>query len=116
MDNCIQNLYILFKGFSKVQLGSMEVLSALQHAEFRLGREFTKEEFIAGTVGQHMLPEDFDQEQIVGPRTMSLYSPTSRELAGFDFLQVLQCNWQLITPFPFNCINTSNLDHELLIP
>ena len=48
-----------------VQLGPMEVLSALQHAEYRLGREFMKEEFLAGTVGQHMLPEDFNQEQTV---------------------------------------------------
>ena len=43
----------------------MEVLSALQYTELRLGREFMKEEFVAGTVGQHMLPEDFDQEQTV---------------------------------------------------
>ena len=43
----------------------MEVLSTLQHAEHRLGREFTKEEFANGTVGQHMLPEDFDQEKVV---------------------------------------------------
>ena len=48
-----------------VQLGPMEVLSALQHAEYRLGREFMKEELHAGTIGQHMLPEDFDQEQTV---------------------------------------------------
>ena len=43
----------------------MEVLSALQHAELRLGREFTKEVFLAGSVGQHMIPEDFDHEQTV---------------------------------------------------
>ena len=43
----------------------MEVLTALQHAEYRLGREFTKEEFIQGQVGKHMLPEDFDQQAAV---------------------------------------------------
>ena len=44
------------KGLSTTQLDPMEVLSALQHAELRLGREFTKEEFVAGTIGKHMLP------------------------------------------------------------
>ena len=48
-----------------VQLDPMEVLSALQHAELRLGREFTKEEFAAGTIGKHMLPKDFDQDKVV---------------------------------------------------
>ena len=38
----------------------MEVLTALQHAELHLGREFTKDEFVQGQVGQFMIPEDFD--------------------------------------------------------
>ena len=48
-----------------VQLGPLEILTTLQHVESHLGHEFTKEEFIAGTVGQHMLPEDFDEELTV---------------------------------------------------
>ena len=40
----------------------MEVLTALQHAELRLGREFTKDEFVQGLVGQHMIPEDFNPD------------------------------------------------------
>ena len=43
----------------------MEVLSALQHAELRLRHQFTKEEFAAGAIGKHMLPEDFDQDKVV---------------------------------------------------
>ena len=45
----------------------MEVLSALQHVEFHLGREFTKEEFVKGQVGKHMVSEDFDQQLTVSP-------------------------------------------------
>ena len=45
----------------------MEVLSTLQHAEFHLGREFTKDEFMNGQVGKHMIPDDFDQQLTVCP-------------------------------------------------
>ena len=55
----------------------MEVLSALQHAEYRLGREFMKEEFLAGTVDQHMLPEDFNQEQTVNIKICVVTHPLS---------------------------------------
>ena len=40
----------------------MEVLAALQHAELHLGWEFTKDEFVQGSVGQHMIPEDFNPD------------------------------------------------------
>ena len=60
-----------------VQLGPMEVLSALQHAEYRLRREFMKEEFLAGTVGQHMLPKDFDQEQTMSIEICVVTHPLS---------------------------------------
>ena len=59
--------HFLFQGFSTIHLGPMEVLLALQHAEFHLGREFMKEEFIHGQVGKHMIPEDFDQQLTVSP-------------------------------------------------
>ena len=42
------------------RLDPMEVLMALQHAQLRLGREFTHEEFMEGSVGNHMISEDFD--------------------------------------------------------
>ena len=45
----------------------MEVLSALQHAEFHLSREFMKEEFVQGQVGKHMIPEDFEQQVTESP-------------------------------------------------
>ena len=43
----------------------MEVLTAIQHAQMRLGRDFTREEFTKGTVGKHMISEDFDFEVTV---------------------------------------------------
>ena len=46
-------------------------------------------------------PQGFWSRTNSKPRTMSFYSPTFRELAGFDFPRVLQCNQQLITSFPF---------------
>ena len=48
----------------------MEVLAAIQHAQMRLGRDFTREEFMKGTVGEHMISEDFDFEV-----TVSFISP-----------------------------------------
>ena len=52
-------------GFSVTQLNPMEVLSALLHAQKRLGCDFTKEEFKSGTVGLLMLPEDFKPKESV---------------------------------------------------
>ena len=65
----------------------MEVLSALQHAELRLGHQFTKEEFVAGQVGNHMIPEDFDQE-----KTVSKLDCLSTHL---DFLNMQACSFKL---------------------
>ena len=65
-----------------VQLGPLEVLTALQHAESRLGREFTKEEFVAGTVGQHMLPEDFDEELTISKIVRQFNLPSICEHLG----------------------------------
>ena len=48
----------------------MEVLAVIQHAQMRLGWDFTHEEFTRGTVGKHMIPEDFDFEV-----TVSFISP-----------------------------------------
>ena len=55
------------------QLTPMEVLAALQHAQLRLGRDFTREEFVEGKVGNFMLPEDFKPEETVSNIT---YTPT----------------------------------------
>ena len=54
------------------QLTAMEVLTALQHAQLRLGRDFTCEEFVEGKVGSFMLPEDFKPEETVSNIT---YTP-----------------------------------------
>ena len=48
----------------------MEVLAAIQQAQMRLGWDFTREEFTKGTVGEHMISEDFDFEV-----TVSFISP-----------------------------------------
>ena len=53
-------IFQTFQGFSTSKLTPMEVLAALQHAQSRLQREFTKEEFAEGSVGQLMIPADFD--------------------------------------------------------
>ena len=43
----------------------MEVLSALLSAQQRLGREFTREEFTKGEIGQYMIPADFETDTTV---------------------------------------------------
>ena len=73
----------------------MEVLSALQHAVLQLGRQFTKEEFVAGQVGHHMIPEDFDQEKTVS----KLDCPSTH----LDFLNMQGCSFTFaIQPFTTN--------------
>ena len=47
----------------------MEVLATLQHAQLRIGRDFTHEEFIEGKVGDFMLPEDFKPKETVSNLT-----------------------------------------------
>ena len=46
-------------GFSATQLNLMEVLEVLPNAQRHLGREFSKEEFKDGGVGNLLTPEDF---------------------------------------------------------
>ena len=58
----------------------MEVLAAIQHAQMRLGRDFTREEFTKGTVGEHMISEDFDFEVTVSFISPNL--PTILRLLG----------------------------------
>ena len=48
-----------------MQLTPLEVLAAIQHAQLRLDRDFTKEEFVEGKVGGYMIPEDFKPEETV---------------------------------------------------
>ena len=69
----------------------MEVLAVLQHAQHRLGREFTKEEFLAGTVGQHMIPEDFWPEETVS--TMSAYAPDYKLQQEVGFIRIQDPAW-----------------------
>ena len=44
----------------KINSVHFQCIAAIQHVELRLGREFTKEEFKAGSVGGFMIPDDFD--------------------------------------------------------
>ena len=62
----------------------MEVLTALIHAQGRLGREFTPNEFKAGSVGQHLKPEDFKtSDQVI--TTIPFYLHCSHLLTAVDF-------------------------------
>ena len=63
------------------QLTPMEVLATLQHAQLRLGRDFTREEFVEGKVGNFMLPEDFKPEETVSNIT---YTPIRTQWALFS--------------------------------
>ena len=58
-------------------LTPMEVLAAIQHAQIRLDKEFTKEEFLDGKIGGVMTPEDFNFEETVRhkPSHNSLFDP-----------------------------------------
>ena len=42
-----------------------KVLTAINHAQLRLGRTFKEEEFTSGQVGKLMIAEDFDFEKTV---------------------------------------------------
>ena len=59
----------------------MEVLATLQHAQLRLGQDFTREEFVEGQVGNFMLPEDFKPEETVSNNT---YTPIPTQWALFS--------------------------------
>ena len=48
---------------------------ALQHAQLRLGREFTREEFMEGSVGKHMVSEDFDFDVTVSKLNFTYRNP-----------------------------------------
>ena len=65
----------------------MEVLASIQHAELRIGREFTKEEFATGKVGGFMISDDFNPEITVS--NMPHNSPTCHQLNGSSFNTVL---------------------------
>ena len=65
----------------------MEVLASIQHAELRIGREFTKEEFATGKVGGLMISDDFNPDITVS--NMSLNSPNHCQLNGTNFSAVL---------------------------
>ena len=68
------------------QLTPMEVLTTLQHAQLRLGRDFTREEFVKGKVGSFMLPEDFKPEETVSNIT---YTPILTQWALFSTIHDL---------------------------
>ena len=66
----------------------MEVLTALIHAQCRLGREFTPKEFKAGSVGQHLKLEDFKTpDQVI--QIISFYLHHSHLLTANDFVNLL---------------------------
>ena len=60
-----KSFFKIVQGFCTQQLTPLEVLAAIQHAELRLDHSFTKEEFLEGSVGAFMAPEDFDFEVTV---------------------------------------------------
>ena len=48
-----------------MHLTLFKVLTAINHAQLRLGRTFKEEEFTSGQVGKLMIAEDFDFEKTV---------------------------------------------------
>ena len=50
---------------STVHLTPFQVVTAINHAQLRLGRDFKQEEFDSGAVGQLMIDEDFNFEKAV---------------------------------------------------
>ena len=46
-----------------MQLTPFKVLTAINHAQLRLGRTFKEEEFRSGQVGKLMIAEDFEFEK-----------------------------------------------------
>ena len=62
-----------------MHLTPFQVVTAINHAQLRLGRDFKQEEFDSGDVGQLMIDEDFDFEKAV-----SLYYFTNSSLLVFS--------------------------------
>ena len=54
-----------FQGLSTVHLTPFQVVTTINHAQLRLGRDFKQEEFDSGIVGQLMIDEDFNFEKAV---------------------------------------------------
>ena len=48
-----------------VHLTPFQVVTTINHAQLRLGRDFKQEEFDLGAVGQLMVDEDFDFKKAV---------------------------------------------------
>ena len=90
----------------------MEVLTALQHAELCLGREFTKDEFVQGQVGQFMIPEDFDPEITVSYFKLSDSLTHLMTFSPQDVFLTHPCFYsQSIPQFIRTCKNTSSSKH-----
>ena len=53
-------------------LSPIQMLQAIQHAELRLGYKFSKEDFSEGRVGGMMAPEDFNFEENVSTKQLTL--------------------------------------------
>ena len=66
----------------------MEVLATLQHAQLRIGHDFTHEEFIKGKIGGYILPEDFKPEETVSSLT-HIPIPTLQALLRLRYLNPL---------------------------
>ena len=60
-----QNFLFPLKGLSTVHLTPFQVVTAINHAQLRLGSDFKQEEFDSGVVGQLMIDEDFNFEKAV---------------------------------------------------
>ena len=72
-----------------MHLTPFQVVTAINAAQLRLGRDFTQEEFDSGTIGQLMIDEDFDFEKAVSLQFHQLefvvfQPPISHELEFSD--------------------------------
>ena len=73
-----------------MHLTPFEVLTALNHAQMRLKRTFTEEEFTSGEVGKLMIAEDFNFEMTVS--SLSSLTRVSNFL-GFVQLRTRVCSF-----------------------
>ena len=88
--------YFTLQGISTQHLNPMQVLTAIQSAQLRMGYEFTESDFLEGKVGALMKPEDFNFEENVSTIVTVVDSTTSVHttlIPNRSFTNVVYCYW-----------------------
>ena len=89
---------------------------SLQHAQHRIGCEFTKEEFLAGKVGDLMIPEDFRPEETVSNTFINLptYTPLLDVICICCQLATFNSH-QFVLSIPETCAFTTSFQLPLIL-